>query len=67
MGEPHSPDERFIDVFGGGRVMTRDECLDLIRAPSVAMTGDCLESISLPQTYQRMCANLVSIFRQVPV
>lgn len=55
----------FIDVFDGGRIMSRAEFVDFLRGLGLpASHADDVEAMSPPQTWLRMCRNLLHIHRE---
>ncbi|KAK9822825.1 hypothetical protein WJX81_005639 [Elliptochloris bilobata] len=60
MGEPGSPDERFIDVFRGGVLLTRAQTCALMAEMGVGVNEAMLRPVAAADVYVRSCANLVN-------
>ncbi|CAK0786826.1 hypothetical protein CVIRNUC_010040 [Coccomyxa viridis] len=66
MGEPDAPDERFIDVFDGGKLLTRSEMRDMMHRLIDSFAAAYLEPMTRSELYRRMCMNLVHTYRAKP-
>uniref|UniRef100_A0A061R9L8 F-box protein 21 n=1 Tax=Tetraselmis sp. GSL018 TaxID=582737 RepID=A0A061R9L8_9CHLO len=65
LGEAGSPDELFVDCFDGGRIMTREETFELMATIGLPCSPRFLAPMKQHEVHERMCANLVHIFRQL--
>jgi regulator of sirC expression with transglutaminase-like and TPR domain len=54
--------ETFIDVFNQGEILTRDDCISLIRRAGHAYRSEMLKPSSAREILARMCGNLFAIY-----
>ncbi|GAQ83437.1 hypothetical protein KFL_001480060 [Klebsormidium nitens] len=64
VGSEGSPEERFIDCFHGGRLLTRDDVAQLLRSMGVAYQRELLRPAAAVSVWARMCNNLVEAYRR---
>jgi hypothetical protein len=60
VGEPGAPDERFVDVFNLGALLTRAQTHALMGEMGVGINEGMLRPVRAADVYVRTCANLVN-------
>ncbi|KAL3159165.1 hypothetical protein ABBQ32_011153 [Trebouxia sp. C0010 RCD-2024] len=58
----NSQDERFIDVFAGGRILDRELVKVMMRQNDIPFSDARLQAVGFAEVYTRMCGNLVNIY-----
>ncbi|DBA89655.1 TPA: hypothetical protein ACH3X2_004547 [Trebouxia sp. C0005] len=62
LGAADTPDERFIDVFAGGKVLDREAVKAMMQQNDIPFHENRLQAVGLAEVYTRLCGNLINIY-----